>query len=58
MLLTSTAVFDTLSALDAKSVGVRGRLGEHTEAGKKSTHLSNPHKNKGWEGHAHLHWRQ
>jgi len=58
MLLTSMAVFDTSSTLDAKSVGVHGRLGECTEAGKKPTHLFNPHKNKGWEGQAHLHWRQ
>ena len=47
--LTSTAVFDTLSESDVNSVGAGGRLGERTEAGKKPTHLFNPHKNKGWE---------
>jgi len=57
MLLTSMVVFDTSSTSDVKSV-VCGRLGECTEAGKKPTHLFNPHKNKGWEGQAHLHWRQ
>ena len=45
MLLISTAVFDTLSKSDANSIGVGGRLGEHTEVGKKPTYLFNPHKN-------------
>jgi len=45
MPLMSTAVFDTLSKSDMNSVGVGGRLGEHTEVGKKPTHLFNPHKN-------------
>jgi len=49
ILLTSTAVFDTLSELDVNSIGEGGRLGECTEAGKKLTYLFNPHKNKGWE---------